>query len=114
MQLYRIGIKMSFLILAAKICLYSSANIRIVSGKFCPAAGGWERKPPPDIIGSKGMAFVPFSPEDGYRFCPPDYGLKSGIVFKGTTRVYEPGIFTCNMFSVKYYNMIIQNSETIH
>lgn len=41
---------MSFLILAAKICLYSTANIRIVSGKFCPGAGGWEREPPTDII----------------------------------------------------------------
>ena len=50
MQLYRIGIKMSFLILAAKIYLYSTANIRIASGKFCPGAGGWERKPPSDII----------------------------------------------------------------
>ena len=52
------------------------------------------------------MAFVPFWPEDGYRFCPPDYSLKSGMVFKGTTIAYEPGIFACNMFSVKYYYMI--------
>lgn len=57
---------------------------------------------------------MPFWPEDGYRFCPPDYGLKSGMVFKGTTIAYEPGIFACNMFSVKYYYMIIQNAETIY
>ena len=50
MQLNPIGIKMSILILAAKICLYSAANIRIVSGEFCPGAGGWERKPLTDII----------------------------------------------------------------
>lgn len=60
------------------------------------------------------MAFVPFWPEDGYRFCPPDYSLKSGMVFKGTTIAYEPGIFACNMFSVKYYYMIIQHAETIY
>lgn len=83
MQLNPIGIKMSFLILAAKICF-------------------------------KGMAFVPFWPEDGYRFCLPDYGLESGMVFKGTTIAYELGIFACNMFSFKYYYMIIENAETIY
>ena len=60
------------------------------------------------------MAFVPFWPEDGYRFCLPDYGLESGMVFKGTTIAYELGIFACNMFSFKYYYMIIENAETIY
>lgn len=50
MQLNPIGIKMSILILTAKICLYSTANIRIVFGEFCPGTGVWERKPPTDII----------------------------------------------------------------
>ena len=31
------------------------------------------------------MVFAPFWPENGYRL----FGLESGVVFKGTTGVYE-------------------------
>lgn len=45
MQLNPIGIEMSILILTAKICLYSTANIRIVLVSFVRGLEGGRENP---------------------------------------------------------------------
>ena len=69
------------------------------------------------MCGPKGMVFEPFWSETGYRF--DNYVLKSGLVFKETTRVAQYGKrlgskhFPETMLDIVYYQQSLNNVDFI-